>query len=207
MANCEICNNKIGVFDGSYLYKAENRNYKVCEKCYSLSEKIQNRNNLLDDEYVEIVNYFNDIISKDSIHDIGLKNLIEHLISASESVVSNTQRIKDIRENFILTTSYNVEGYLIAKYNRIVSGEIVLGTGFLSEMGSQISDIFGSTSNTFSNKMRQAKKMAQDKMMEEAIEIGANAIIGVDFDVMTIANNMIAVSANGTAVTIEKIKE
>lgn len=39
---------------------------------------------------------------------------------------------------------------------------------------------------------------------EKALQLGANAIIGVDFDIMTIGNNMIVVSANGTAVIIKK---
>ena len=35
--------------------------------------------------------------------------------------------------------------------------------------------------------------------------MGANAVIGVDFDYLTFSNNMIGVVANGTAVNIEKI--
>ena len=31
--------------------------------------------------------------------------------------------------------------------------------------------------------------------------------IGIDFDIMTIGNNMIVVSANGTAVVIEKLSD
>ena len=48
------------------------------------------------------------------------------------------------------------------------------------------------------------KKLALEDLIKKALYVGANAIIGIDFDIMTLSSNMIAVSANGTAVTIEK---
>ncbi|MCI8389973.1 MAG: YbjQ family protein [Roseburia sp.] len=42
--------------------------------------------------------------------------------------------------------------------------------------------------------------------IEKALNVGANAVIGVDLDLMTLTNNMIVVSANGTAVLIEEEK-
>ena len=46
--------------------------------------------------------------------------------------------------------------------------------------------------------------MALENMISNAMEIGANAIIGIDFDIITFSNNMIAVSINGTAVVIKQ---
>lgn len=40
--------------------------------------------------------------------------------------------------------------------------------------------------------------------MKNALVAGANAIIGVDFDYITFNNNILGVSANGTAVVIQK---
>ncbi len=44
-------------------------------------------------------------------------------------------------------------------------------------------------------------------MIINAMTVNANALIGVDFDITTFSNNIIAVSANGTAVVIKKIEE
>lgn len=55
--------------------------------------------------------------------------------------------------------------------------------------------------------MKNAKEIATLKMIDSAVSNGGNAIIGVDFDYITFSNNMIAVSANGTSVVIEKAKE
>ena len=43
-------------------------------------------------------------------------------------------------------------------------------------------------------------------MKSETVEVGGNALIGIDFDILTFNNNMIAVSGNGTAVYIEAIE-
>ncbi len=107
--------------------------------------------------------------------------------------------------NHILTSGYNFEGYKIISYNGIVSGEIVMGTGFLSEFAASLSDFFGATSEEFSEKIIKAKEIALSKMINASCAKGGNAIIGVDFDYTTFGNNMIAVSANGTSVVIEKL--
>ena len=54
--------------------------------------------------------------------------------------------------------------------------------------------------------MEKAKEAALDKMIKNSVEAGGNAIIGVDFDYITFAYNMIGVVASGTSVVIEKIQ-
>lgn len=117
----------------------------------------------------------------------------------------NQEEMVNLRFDHLLTSGYNFEGYKIISYNGIVSGEVVLGTGFLSEFSASINDLFGTTSEEFSAKMKQAKDIATSKMIDTSIVKGGNAIIGVDFDYTTFGNNMIAVSANGTSVIIEKL--
>ena len=104
------------------------------------------------------------------------------------------------------TTGYTFDGYKITQYLDIVNGEIVLGTGFLSEFSAGMNDLFGTSSGMFSSKLQQAREHAQAEMIVKAVSMGANAIIGIDFDYITFANNMIGVVANGTAVVIEEIK-
>lgn len=87
----------------------------------------------------------------------------------------------------------------------IVNGEIVLGTGFLSELSASVTDFLGTTSGTIQGKIGKAKAMALENMIQSTLGLGSNAIIGIDFDITTLSNNIIAVSANGTAVVIEKV--
>ena len=55
--------------------------------------------------------------------------------------------------------------------------------------------------------MIEAKNAAKRRLVEQSVLAGGNAIIGVDFDYITFAGNMLGVSANGTSVTIEKMEE
>lgn len=126
-----------------------------------------------------------------------------------QELLQNETYQKNLREaisNMKLTTGYNFEGYKITEYHNIISSSVVVGTGMLSEFAASVSDFFGVSSTAFESKMNAVKEESQKKLKIRAhVECKANAIIGVDFDYMTIGNNMIAVSANGTAVTIEKL--
>ena len=106
-----------------------------------------------------------------------------------------------------MTTGFNFEGFKIVDYKQVISGETVLGTGFVSEFSASFSDFFGSSTNMFSNKLKQAKEAALEKLILTSIDIGGNAIIGVDFDYITFTGNLIGVVANGTSVLIKKTAE
>lgn len=124
-----------------------------------------------------------------------------------DKIVKDMARMEELRKKMMFTNSYNFEGYKITKYIKLVSGEAVMGSGFLSELSAQITDFLGSQSSEFERKISLAKEAAQNKMIADAESVGANAIIAIDFDIMTFTNNIIVVSANGTAVCIEKINE
>ena len=119
--------------------------------------------------------------------------------------VSEQESIKYKIKSHMLTTSYNFEKYRIVDYKGIISGQVVLGTGFLSELSSSFSDFFGTEANYFSDKLEKAKDAAKERLIEKSVLVGGNAIIGVDFDYIMFSNNMIGVVANGTSVIIEEM--
>jgi uncharacterized protein YbjQ (UPF0145 family) len=107
--------------------------------------------------------------------------------------------------DLLLTSGYNFEGYAIKKYLGICSGEFVLGTGWLSSLEAGLSDLFGVGSDLYAGKLRQAKEAALENLERFAKKLGANAVIGVDIDYNVFSADLIAVSANGTAVYIEPV--
>lgn len=54
--------------------------------------------------------------------------------------------------------------------------------------------------------MSNAKQAAFDNLIKNALVLGGNALIGVDFDYITFNNNILGVSANGTSVCIKKVE-
>lgn len=104
----------------------------------------------------------------------------------------------------LITSGYNFEGYRITDYLGFCSGECALGTGFLSSFGAGIADLLGTNSSMYEDKLNKARKHALDSLMSDASALGANAIIAVDVDYTVFSADIIGVTANGTAVIIEK---
>jgi len=113
----------------------------------------------------------------------------------------------NIYQNMLMTTSNSFEGHVIKAYKGVCSGECILGTGFLSEISASVADLLGSESNRFSEKLKEAKEAAIEKLKAEVWLSGGNAIIGVDFDYITLYKNILGVVANGTAVLISEMEE
>ena len=68
-----------------------------------------------------------------------------------------------------------------------------------------IRDIVGGRSGSYEEGLREAKDIALREMQEQALRIGANAILAVDLDYEALGSNgsMLMVSASGTAVVVE----
>jgi uncharacterized protein YbjQ (UPF0145 family) len=101
----------------------------------------------------------------------------------------------------ILTTTPSVEGYSIAEYKGIVTGEAILGANLFRDIFAGITDIIGGRSGAYEAELAKARQTALTELEEKAASLGANAVVGVDLDYEVI-NNMLMVSASGTAVRI-----
>lgn len=104
----------------------------------------------------------------------------------------------------LVTSGYNVEGYQIDEYMGYISGESVLGTGFLSSLDAGIADFLGTNSSTYSDKLVNAKEIAMKQMQENAEYLKANAIIGMQVSYVVFSSDIMGVIAGGTAVHITK---
>lgn len=104
----------------------------------------------------------------------------------------------------IITTTPTLEGHPIKEYKGIVSGETIIGANFVKDIFGRVRDFVGGRSNAYEKVLREARENASEEMSECAAQLGANAIVGVDFDYETIgaSSSMIMVSCNGTAVVI-----
>ena len=83
----------------------------------------------------------------------------------------------------------------------LVSGEAILGANIVRDFLAGIRDVVGGRSAGYEQEPRKAKNLALGEMGEQAVSLGANAIIGVDLDAETPGGGtMPMVSASGTAV-------
>jgi uncharacterized protein YbjQ (UPF0145 family) len=104
----------------------------------------------------------------------------------------------------ILVTTPSIDGRKVLEYLGIVSSEVVLGTGFLTELSASFTDFFGLRDDKFQEKLKDAKDAALTELRRKAFDLNADAVLGVDLDYSVLANNMLMVMANGTAVRLEE---
>lgn len=108
-----------------------------------------------------------------------------------------------------MSTTPCLEGYRVTKTIDIVSAECVFGMNIFKDFFMGLTDLFGGRSGSAQEILRTARVKCLQELRIEALNNGANAIIGVDLDYSEISGkgtNMLFLVATGTAVIVEKIQ-
>jgi uncharacterized protein YbjQ (UPF0145 family) len=103
----------------------------------------------------------------------------------------------------IVTTTPSIDGRRVTAYRGIVTGEAILGANIFRDLFAGIRDIVGGRSAAYEQELAKARELALREMQDRAAALGADAVVGVDLDYEVI-NNMLMVSASGTAVSISQ---
>ncbi|MEH2920168.1 heavy metal-binding domain-containing protein [Samsonia erythrinae] len=101
-----------------------------------------------------------------------------------------------------LSTTPNLEGYAITEYCGVVTGEAILGANIFRDFFAGIRDVVGGRSGAYEKELRKARQIAFKELQEQAEELGANAVVGIDIDYETVGkdSSMLMVTVSGTAV-------
>jgi len=103
----------------------------------------------------------------------------------------------------IVTTTPDIEGKRITDYLGVVTGEAIVGANVLRDLMATARDVFGGRSGAYEEELRKAREAALQEMQQEAEQLGATAIVGVDIDYEAVRGTMLMVSVSGTAVRLE----
>lgn len=101
-----------------------------------------------------------------------------------------------------MTTTPEVQGRPIETYLGIVTGEAIMGANIVRDLFATVTDIIGGRSGAYENELIRARRIALDEMADQARNLGANAVVGVDLDYEVIREGMLMVTAAGTAVRL-----
>lgn len=102
----------------------------------------------------------------------------------------------------LLTTTNTLEGKEITQYFGVVSGETIIGANVFRDFFASIRDIVGGRAGSYEEVLRKAKDTAMQEMTQQALQMGANAVIGIDLDYETVGDtgSMLMVTVAGTAI-------
>jgi len=100
------------------------------------------------------------------------------------------------------STTHTLEGKRITAYKGVVTGETIFGANVVKDIMASIRDLVGGRSTTYEKTIIDAREASMKEVQEQAEKLGANAVVGIDIDYLTIGN-MLMVTVTGTAVVIE----
>ncbi len=105
----------------------------------------------------------------------------------------------------IISTTPSLEGKKIIDYKGIVFGEVISGVDFIKDFAAGLTNFFGGRSGSYEGELIKARENAISEMAKRTQQLGANAVVGVDIDyeILGQGNNMLMVTASGTAVVTE----
>lgn len=107
-----------------------------------------------------------------------------------------------------LTTGFDFQGYFITEYVDVIFDEMLVGLGFGKSIMSGLDNVFsalmGSEATEMIEKLNSVKAQLRDRVINKAKKLGANALIGIDFESSKLGD-LIMVSMTATAVKIDKI--
>lgn len=136
-------------------------------------------------------------------------------MAAAEAARKAAEDKKQALANMLITSGFNFDGYTITKYSGYISGDDAVSMDRPSH--GYWGSVKGDVGKDLLDGLVHIRRNALAELKEAAYALGCNAVIGVDFDYLTLdpetaTNNggtlylpfLFAVTANGNAVVIEK---
>jgi uncharacterized protein YbjQ (UPF0145 family) len=105
--------------------------------------------------------------------------------------------------NVMVTTGFDFQGYRIARYLGVVRGITVRSRSVVGNIGASLQQVFGGNISIYTELCEHARTEAFDLMVQHALDVGANAVIGMRYDANDVAEGVTEVLAYGTAVVLE----
>ncbi|CAK9089591.1 unnamed protein product [Durusdinium trenchii] len=102
-----------------------------------------------------------------------------------------------------LATSEQIVGFTIKEYKGLVMGSTVRAKDVTKDITSAITAVFGGELPHYTQLMQDAREEAMSRLEDEAVKLGANAVVSLRLSSTNIAANSSEVMVYGTAVVIE----
>lgn len=108
----------------------------------------------------------------------------------------------------IVTTTFNIEGFRVVEYRGVVRGITVRSPTIAQGCLGGLKNIIGGQIPAYTEMCEQARAHAYDLMLQHALDVGANAVLGLRYDASEVVSQGSAteVLCYGTAVVIQPIR-
>ena len=185
-----------------------------CPNCgQELFKRLMSKNELLSQDKVNFINQELNLNSSGYCDECGKKLLfeIEFNYSNADTSISTLRKIdaeinKQLDFYIKQMPAVTLEIPFEWEYTSIsfVSSQIVVGTGVVAEIASDITDFFGLKSNIYAEKVSKGEKYCLDMLRINSFAVGGNAVLGVrmSYGQAGGAKGMLMICATATAVKL-----
>ena len=104
----------------------------------------------------------------------------------------------------LIVNTPEIEGKTIVESLGLVKGEIVQSKNFGRDFMAGMKTIVGGEIKSYTDMIREARQIATDRMIEEAKNLGADAIVNVKYGSSAVMQGAAEIIAYGTAVKLKK---
>lgn len=108
-----------------------------------------------------------------------------------------------VENKFLVVTTDEVPGYKIAKTFGLVKGSTVRSRNVARDIGAGFKTLVGGEIKTYTEMANHARDEALNRMINDAISLGANAVVGMRFSTSMIMQGASEMVAFGTAVVLK----
>jgi len=103
----------------------------------------------------------------------------------------------------IMSTTETIEGKKIVKHLGLVKGNTIRARHIGRDIMASLRNVVGGEITDYTKMMAESREQALDRMIEDAQNLGANAIVGVKFATSMVMQSASEILAYGTAVGVE----
>jgi len=108
-----------------------------------------------------------------------------------------------MKKEIIVTTGNEVPGKKVLRVLGVVRGSTVRARNIGRDIGAGLKNIIGGEIKTYTEMTANARDEAYNRMVNQAIDLGADAIIGVRFMTSMVMQGASEMLAYGTAVRLK----
>lgn len=120
----------------------------------------------------------------------------------SSLIRAGTGEVTGLRRQIMMTTSDTVEGREVETVYGLVRGNTIRARHIGRDIGAALKSIVGGEIREYTKLLGESREQALDRMAEQAIEMGADAVVGLRFSTSMVMGGAAELLAYGTAVKL-----
>ena len=126
------------------------------------------------------------------------------MTSDSNLMKSASGAVGGFRRSVVIVTTETIPGRAISDCKGIVRGNTIRARHVGRDILAVFRNLVGGEVREYTKLMGESREQALDRMAEQAIDLGADAIVGVRFTTSMLMNGAAELLAYGTAVKLEE---